>query len=132
MQHWYVYHSIETMGHPYESGVSAVYTTSEQRKLCFGDIIWVIEGDIGKHKQFRLVDCFRNNEQKYPPFPIGYTKFRLKVSGEVSLLKGPIPLSKEYEWFSELHSKFITKQKFFNVLTLQISDGLLNTSGITL
>lgn len=133
MQHWYVYHSVETMGYSYESlARSVVYSTSEQKKLCFGDVIWVIEGDSSKHKQFRLVDCFKNDEQKYPPFNGRYSKFKLEVSSKLSLIEEPITLNKESGWFLELHSKFVTKQRFFETLPLSISNGLLSVSGISL
>lgn len=70
MQHWYVYHSMNTMGHSYNSiGQSAAYSTKEQRKLCLNDVIWVIEGNMGNPKEFSLVDCFHYSSTDYPPIP---------------------------------------------------------------
>ena len=121
------------MGYDYSSlESSAVYSTSNQQKLCFNDVIWVIEGDKSNPKKFMLVDCFINKEQKYPPFPAGYTQFKLKAIGEGSLIKEPVELSKEDEWFAQLHSKFITKQKFFTVLPQLIVEGLINVSSVKL
>lgn len=117
LQHWYVYHSTETMRHSYAStGSSSVYSTTLQPKLCFGDAIWVIEGDTSTPRKFALVDCFRYEDTKYPPFSNGYDAFKLRVVG-TSLLKHTIPLQKEGEWFSRLHSKYITKQRFFERLS---------------
>lgn len=133
LQHWYVYHSTEIMGYDYSSlKSSAVYSTSAQPKLCFNDVIWVIEGDKSNPKNFKLVDCFINKEQRYPPFSADYAQFKLKAIGEKSLIKEPIKLSKEDKWFAELHSRFITKQKFFSVLPQPIFIKLLNVSGVNL
>ena len=45
MTDWLVYHSQKTMGHSYASlARHAVYSRSQQRKLCLNDWIWVVEG----------------------------------------------------------------------------------------
>lgn len=132
MQHWYVYHSAETMGHAYASTEPAsVYSTTLQPKLCFGDALWVVEGDTNFPRQFALVDCFRYEDTKYPPFLGGYDGFKLRVIG-TSLLKLPIPLKKEDDWFSRLHKMYITKQKFFSRLSDEpdVVAGLQKVSGV--
>lgn len=133
MQHWYVYHSIETMKHAYATtGLCAVYSTKIQRQLCFGDAIWVIEGDMSTPRQFSLVDCFRYEDTVYPPFGNGYDEFKLCFIGKSSLLKKVVPLSKSKSWFDELHGRYITKQRFFSLLTSepQVVAGLQDTAGI--
>lgn len=132
MQHWYVYHSTETMGHGYAStGSSSVYSTTLQPKLCFGDVIWVVEGDMSSPRQFALVDCFKHENTKYPPFANGYDGFKLRILGK-SLLKTPVPLQKEEEWFAHLHKNYITKQRFFRRLNDEpfVVAGLMKASGI--
>lgn len=134
MQHWYVYHSAETMGHSYAStGSSSVYISKAQPKLCFGDVIWVVEGDTSTPRNFALVDCFHYEDTKYPPFASSYKGFQLQVLG-TSVLKAPIPMLKDDEWFSQLHAKYITKQRFFERLANapQIIAGLQKVSGIEL
>jgi hypothetical protein len=119
------------MGYEYSSlGSSSVYSTTLQNKLCFGDMIWVVEGDASNPTNFRLVDCFKNKSQEYPPFPRDYSKFKLKVIGAHSLLNGPIVLNKDQEWFSELHAKFITKRKFFALLPSNIVNGLISFANL--
>ncbi|MBB5188533.1 hypothetical protein HNQ57_002815 [Zhongshania antarctica] len=114
MQHWYVYHSQETMSHPYASlGEHAVYSKQNQPKLCFNDVIWVVEGDSSTPKNFTLVDCFQYKNSEYPPFKAEYSAFKLKVSDTTSLLESAISLSKDIPWFEDLHQRFITKQRFF-------------------
>lgn len=130
MQNWYVYHSTEKMGHSYAaSDPSSVYSTTLQPKLCFGDVIWVVEGDKNSPRQFALADCFRYKDTKYPPFESGYDAFKLRLMG-ISLLQKPVPLRKEDEWFSNLHKKCITKQRFFERLSDEAVAGLQKASGI--
>lgn len=130
--HWYVYHSQKAMGHSYASiGASVVYSTKKQPKLCLGDVVWVVEGDSSTPTEFALVDCFKVHMADTPPFPPGYGKFQLKAMGERSLLSKPFRLGAEMEWFEELHSRYITKQRFFHSLGGEpnILDGLLTASG---
>jgi len=128
MQHWYVYHSTETMGHPYRSlGESAVFSKNEVPKLLLGDSIWVIEGP----KDFTLVDCFIYTETDDPPFRADYGGFKLKLAGDRSLLASELPLDKGNAWFKDLHSRFITKQRFFDRLTDEHVEGLQVVSGVS-
>lgn len=120
------------MGHSYAAtGLSSVYSSRSQPKLCFGDAIWVIEGDTSSPRKFALVDCFRYKDTKYPPFSRDYDSFKLQILGS-SLLKSSIPLRKEDEWFAHLHVKYITKQKFFELLATepQVVAGFHKVSGI--
>ena len=120
------------MGHAYtKTGTASVYSTTLQPKLCFGDFLWVVEGDTSVPRQFALVDCLRYEDTKHPPFPAGYSDFKLRVIG-TSLLKIPVPLKKEDDWFSRLHKRYITKQKFFSRLTgdPEVLAGLQQVSGV--
>jgi hypothetical protein len=130
LQHWYSYHSEKTMGYPYAAvGRSGMYSTKTLSKLCNGDVIWVIEGPT----KFALVDCFMYSDTEYPPFASGYSKFKIRVLGNHSLLRGSsYSLNLADKWFAELHSRFITKQNFFNLLTTEpeIIEGLCHVSGI--
>ncbi len=118
MQHWYIYHSVKTMRHDYATlGISAVYSKNNQPKLCLHDIIWVVEGSIEKPTQFRLVDCFQYSSNEYPPFSGDYAEFKLRILGKESLLKDTVLLDTKVEWFSKLHKNYITKRKFFCLLS---------------
>jgi hypothetical protein len=135
VQHWYGYHSEKTMGYAYDTaGGSAMYIKRPPAKLVMNDIVWVVEGDLRNPTRFALVDCFEYTYAEYPPFAPAFTKFGLRVLGTRSLLSGTVPLNRAERWFSELHSRFITKQKFFNSLISEpeIVDGLLRISGIKL
>ena len=126
MADWYFYHSQNTMGQTYHiSGESAVYSKLENKKLCFGDRIWVIEGDLGQPVRFSLVDCFIYAENIHPPFSSPFYGFRIKYRGE-SLKPPEVRLNKsDSPWFSQLHSKYITKQRFFErIIDVEILDGL--------
>lgn len=114
---WCVYHSEKTMGHPYSAlKESAVYSKTGQKKLCFGDTIWVIQGGLDNPTDFALVDCFQVQDLDYPPFTGAYSEFALKALGE-SLLSKPVALDASLgSWFSELHGKYLSKQRFFSVL----------------
>lgn len=113
MNDWYFYHSAKTMGHSYASmGTSTVYRKSIPSKICYKDRIWVVEGDVSNPRKFYLVDCFEFVEIKHKPFSEPYSKFEFQIIG-TSLFKAPILLNKDDEWFSILHNKYITKQRFF-------------------
>lgn|SRR5690606_35369179 len=114
---WCVYHSQKTMGHPYSDlKECAVYSKTEQRKLGFGHTIWVIQGGLDTPTDFSLVDCFKVQDFDYPPFKGAYRDFAVKVRGE-SLLSGPVALDSSLgSWFSELHGKYLSKQRFFSSL----------------
>ena len=132
MRHWYAYHSDRVMGYTYASvGASQMYLT-KCHPLALSDVIWVVEGDLKKPAGFRLTDCFRYTLAEYPPFPAGYEGFKLKILGHSSLLTHEIPLDKAELWFSTLHSMYITKQKFFHSLSLELSmvTGLCHASNI--
>lgn len=120
------------MRYPYAAvGLSGMYSTKTLSRLCNGDVIWVVEGPT----KFALVDCFQYSDTEYPPFASDYSKFEIRVLGNHSLLGGSsYPLNVADKWFAELHSRFITKQKFFNLLTteLEIIEGLRLLSGIKL
>ncbi|PPC84654.1 MAG: hypothetical protein CTY38_00990 [Methylotenera sp.] len=117
MQHWYVYHSTEAMGRDYaSSGESAVYSAKGRPKLCFGDMIWVIEGSTGMCKDFKLVDRFVNEQQDHGSFVKNGRPFKLKISGK-SLLPAPIRLNgTNNAAFDDIYKNMITKQKFFNLI----------------
>lgn len=135
MNHWYVYHSKKTMGHSYESlGESAVYSATEQPKLCIGDVVWVVEGGDSDPMTFSLVDCFRYTAAAYPPFSADYMRFKMKVAGS-SLLGGRrVLLDNSFDWFRDLHTKYITKQRFFVRLhnDESIQKGLLDVSTVVI
>jgi hypothetical protein len=133
MKHWYAYHSQNAMKHPYEDvGRSAFYLSKKAVKnLCIGDIVWVVEGDTKTPANFSLVDCFEYSSSEFPPFKPEYSKFDICITG-TSLLSPSISLNRNTEhWFADLHSRFITKQRFFNSIdTQEIIDGFLNVSKI--
>lgn len=123
------------MGYPYAKvGGSAMYVTRPPSKLVMNDVVWVIEGDHRNPTRFTLVDCFEYSDAEHPPFAPAYTKFGIRILGNRSLLRSTAPLNRADKWFSELHSRFITKQKFFSPLTPEpeIVKGLLCISGIKL
>lgn len=123
------------MGHSYASTAKpGMYLTINPSKLLPGDIIWVIEGRNSTPTEFALVDCFTFTDPEHPPFPPKYEKFTLRVSGRSFLLSAPVALSKSSAWFSELHARFITKQRFFNSLAAEpdIVKGLSDASGVKL
>jgi hypothetical protein len=135
MNHWLVYHSQRTMQHSYASlAEHAVYSTKEQTKLCFGDVIWVIEGSMFQPTQYSLVDCFRYTDTRYPPFPFPYSSFKLKILGKESLLSGAVSLDIGSGWQRTVHSRFLTKQRFFVWLQNEpdIAAGLIAAAGIRL
>jgi hypothetical protein len=61
-------------------------------------------------------------------YPFG--DFELKATG-VSLIKGAIPLDASLPWFKELHSRYITKQRFFERVEGPIVAGFQSLSGVT-
>jgi len=133
--HWYVYHSQKTMKRSYASlGMPAVYSTKSQPKLCGGDTVWVIEGNTANPVQFELADCFRVSAAECGPFPGDLAGFKARAVGSSSLLSTAIPLSNTVIWFSELHRRYITKQKFFCSLgdEPEIVAGLLSSSAVRL
>ncbi len=124
MQHWYVYHSNKAMGRSYSSlGESAVYSKSERPKLCFGDVIWVIEGP----DEFTLVDCYRYQDTDYAPLAAPFSEFKLKFKGDSSLLPRAVSLDKDWPWFEAFRKTHLSKQKFFGLLD---EDLLAHLSGI--
>lgn len=105
------------MKHTYASlGASSVCSKKPKHKLGFGDAIWVIEGDTASSRRFRLVDCFLYSSCEDPPFCAPYSDFKFRALGNGSLLPGSMLLDKADGWFSHLQKRYITKQKFFNVL----------------
>lgn len=133
MQHWYSYHSEKTMGHTYASaGGLSMYLTQASKKLESGDIIWVVEGNNNSPKLFFLVDCFKYVDAELPPFAPSYSRFAIRILGRHSLLRHPILLNHADKWFSDLHGRFITKQKFFHRLEKEpeLVEGLCTASGI--
>lgn len=135
------------MGYTYASiDKSAFYISKDKVNhvtLYKNHIIWVIEGNHQTPCRFKLVDCFHYQQSEEPPFNdmrskfdgtqnefnIIHSKFNKRILGK-SLLNSPISLDKEYEWFANLHQKYITKQKFFYPLTNLIVAGLKEVSGI--
>lgn len=118
--HWYVYHSRKTMGHPY-IGLPGpvVYSSKLQPKLCLGDTVWVIEGDESTPVNYTLVDKFFVSSTDTPS-PVGpYARFKLKVCGAKGLLTAGVPLISDMQWFSSLHGRYITKQRFFASLATE-------------
>jgi len=132
--HWYAYHSEKTMGYPYSSvGASGMYLKREPKNLLLGDIIWVIAGGVSTPTHFTLVDCFQHDRAERAPFSGRYSKFEIRVLGSRSLLRSPVRLSRNDEWFADLHARFITKQRFFVSLESEPDkvEGLSRVSGIT-
>jgi hypothetical protein len=132
---WYVYHSQKTMGHPYSDlGAPVVFSTKEQRKLSHGDTIWVIEGDLVAPTNFTIADCFTVKGTDTPSRWGDYARFKVKVLGNSSLLPGPVAVDAMAPWFAELHSRFITKQRFFCSLAdhPRICSGLVAASGVAI
>lgn len=122
------------MRHTYASVKASQMYLTKNYSIELDDVVWVIEGDLKKPAHFRLADCFRYMFIKYPPFPAGSGKFKFKISSRHSLLAHEILIDKAAPWFSMLHSKYITKQKFFHSLDQEplIVNGLRDVSGITL
>ena len=80
MRHWYVYHSQKTVKNTYSSlAESTVFSKSNRRDLCIGDIIWVVEGDLSNPVNFTLVDCFSYKNCDYPPFSAEFSDFKLCI-----------------------------------------------------
>ena len=120
MNHWLVYHSQKTMGHSYASlAEHAAYSKSEQRKLCFGDWIWVVEGSTDIPTRYTLVDCFRYSDTAYPPFLGPYNGFAVHVIGTESRLAAPVPLDMVDDWQTHIRDRFLTKQRFFVKLSAE-------------
>jgi hypothetical protein len=121
MTDWYVYHSAETMdcryGNPEKNHV---FSTSDKKKLCLNDDIWIIEGFGESPKIFYLAAHFIYKETEYPPFPSPYkggkySDFNVMYAGPGNSYGSKFNLTfTDHPWFKELHSKYITKQKFFN------------------
>ena len=135
MRHWYVYHSQKTMKTTYLSlSESAVYSKTNRRELCSGDVIWVIEGDRDNPINFSIVDCFKHTESDYPSPHGEFSDFKLKISGPSLLEIGNYALDKSMPWFNILHLKYLSKQKFFSNITDEddIVNGLLDVSGIVI
>jgi hypothetical protein len=111
---------------------SGIYLTRHRAKLLAGDLIWVIEGDTSTPTAFSLVDCFRYELVEHPPFAPEYSRFSVRVAGTSLLARGRIALDKAESWFSELHGRFITKQRFFSLLLSEpkIVNGLRIASGV--
>ncbi|KAB0317169.1 hypothetical protein F6W79_19350 [Vibrio diabolicus] len=133
MRNWYVYHSRKTVKRTYSSlAESTVFSKSNHRELCIGDLIWVIEGDLDNPVNFTLVDCFRYTSNEYPPFVRGFEDFKYKFSGDSLFTKPAIELEKSMPWFKELHQRYITKQKFFNNISDEeyVVNGLFDVSGL--
>lgn len=121
------------MGYPYARvGGSAMYLTRRPSKLESGDVVWVIEGDLRSPTRFSLVDCFEFSDHEDPPFAPAYAKFAVRILGHRSILRSASPLNRADKWFADLHSRFITKQKFFTSLAAEpeIVEGLCNFSGV--
>lgn len=132
---WYVYHSQKKMGHSYRDlGAPIVFSTKVQRKLCHGHTIWVVEGDLSTPTNFTIADCFTVKGTDAPSRWGDYADFKLKVFGDTSLLRAPVPVDTSASWFEELHSRFITKQRFFCSLSEHpsISSGLATASGVAI
>lgn len=133
--HWYVYHSQKTMGYAYAKlDAPTAFSTKNQRKLCHGDTVWVIEGDLSSPTNYAIADCFVVQSTDTSPFRGNHLQFKLKVTGERSLIRGPVALDKSTLWFSELRERFITKQRFFCTLEdhQNIQDGLVAASGVAI
>jgi hypothetical protein len=127
MQHWYVYHSKATMGCDYKAlDEAGAYSKKKQSTLLLGDAIWVVEGP----GEFALVDCFLHTSTDYRPLSYPFGDFELKAKG-ASLIKGAIPLDASLPWFKELHSRYITKQRFFERVEGPIVAGFQSLSGVT-
>lgn len=135
MRHWYVYHSQKTVKNTYSSlAESTVFSKSNRRDLCIGDIIWVVEGDLSNPVNFTLVDCFSYKNCDYPPFSAEFSDFKFKFFGISLFSHSAISLDKSIPWFSGLHSKYLSKQKFFNNIAAEpdVISGLLDVSGIVI
>ena len=133
--HWYVYHSQKTMGRSYaDLGGPMAFSTKNQTKLCHGDTVWVIEGDLATPANHAIADCFKVHSTNIPPLIGGHSDFKLQVIGYPSLLRGPVALDISAPWFSELHKRFITKQRFFCSLEdhQKIREGLADVSGVAI
>ena len=114
MTDWLVYHSQKTMGHSYASlARHAVYSRSQQRKLCLNDWIWVVEGSTDIPTRYTLVDCFQYADTEYPPFRAPYNGFAVNIIGKESRLAAPAPLEMTEDWQTHIRDRFLTKQRFF-------------------
>lgn len=133
--HWYVYHSQKTMKRSYASlGEPVVYSTKAQPKLCGGDVVWVVEGDMSNPVRFELADCFRVSAAECGPFTGDLANFKARAIGAASLLPGTVSLTDIQPWFADLHQRYITKQKLFCALDKEatIVAGLVAASSIKL
>ncbi len=100
LEHWYAYHSDNVMRDTYLSaGRPGMYIGRVPSTLEPNDIIWVVEGDRSRPMSFALVDCFVYNDFEDPPFPLDYSRFKLRLLGSHSLIKAAFPLSKSDPWF---------------------------------
>lgn len=136
MQHWYVYHSGKNTGYGYASlGKSAVYSRKPQNKLCFNDVIWVIESTDEEEPRFYLADCFHYTSTEYAHFPRGYEDFEQGVVGDKSLIDHaePLQLDAGRGWFKKLYTKYIAKHKVFQMLDhdAEIVQGLEQATGLS-
>lgn len=114
MTDWLVYHSQKTVGHSYASLARSVASSRKpQTKLCFGDVIWVVEGSTDIPTRYTLVDCFRYADTEYPPFLPPYNGYAVRILGTESLLAQPVPLDMTADWQQEIRDRFLTKQRFF-------------------
>jgi hypothetical protein len=76
-------------------------------------MVWIVEGGLNTPTNYAIADCFAVRATDIPLFPYGYSKFKLKVLGDKSLLTAPVALDSSELWFSELRDRFITKRRFF-------------------
>jgi hypothetical protein len=135
VRHWYVYHSQKTVKNTYSSlAESTVFSKSNRRDLCIGDIIWVVEGDLSNPVNFTLVDCFIYKTCDYPPFSLEFSDFKFKFSGTSLFSFNSIALDKSIPWVLDLHSRYLSKQKFFNNIAVErdVINGLLDVSGVVI
>jgi hypothetical protein len=103
--------------------LNRVFSTKERTKLCIDDGIWVVEG-LGKSpKRYVLAASFIYIDPYHPPF--SYAKFgqvdgrfECAYSGPGESFGDALPLDPEVlPWFADLHTRYITKQKFFEDIT---------------
>jgi len=138
MRHWYVYHAEESMGRRYgRPTVNRAFSTVLRKKLCFNDRIWVVEGVGQSPKRFMLAASFIYADTHYQPFPFGMFgsvdgKFECAYSGPGECFEEKLQLDPEsLPWFAKLHSRYITKQRFFDDISghTEIVNGLTQLAG---
>ncbi len=109
------------MGRRYgQPAVNRVLSTVIRKKLCFNDRIWVVEGIGRSPKRYMLAASFIYADTYYRPLPheafgVVDERFECAYSGPGECYNEKLQLDPDsLPWFSDLHSRYIKKQRFFD------------------